>query len=134
MIAFSFLALGSLDSEEKRRETRQAVSAAEPVADLTAAQLLAEYDENSVAADRKYEGKVVRVSGVLQNIGEDLLGKLYITLDTGNPISSVQCFLDDAYVDQVAELKKGQGVAVKGVCKGKTINILLEDCVPAGDE
>ena len=90
-------------------------------------ELRAEYEENEVAADEKYEDKIIYVNGVIDNIGKDVLDTPYITLDDGTIINSVQCMFDKADESIVADLKMGQEVTVRGECAGEIIfgNILL---------
>src|SRR5687767_9552445 len=61
---------------------------------ITADQLLAEYEANEKAANDKYLGKVVQVSGKVSDVTtED--GKNKIHFETSNPISLVITELDE---------------------------------------
>ena len=90
-------------------------------------ELRAEYEENEVAADEKFEDKIIYVNGVIDNIGKDVLDTPYITLDDGTIINSVQCMFEKTDESIVADLKMGQEVTVRGECAGEIIfgNILL---------
>jgi len=94
---------------------------------LNAYELRAEYETNEVAADEKYEDKIIYVNGMIDNIGKDVLDNPYITLDDGTIINSVQCMFDKADESIVADLKMGQEVTIRGECAGEIIfgNILL---------
>ena len=94
---------------------------------MSAYELRAEYKENEVAADEKYEDKIIYVEGIIKDIGKDVLDTAYITLDDGTIINSVQCMFKKADESIVAGLKKGQEVTVRGECEGEIIfgNILL---------
>ena len=49
-----------------------------PTTKVTATQMLADYEANEVAADQKYKGNMVEVSGTIKNIGKDILDTPYV--------------------------------------------------------
>lgn len=93
--------------------------------ELTAYELFNYYEANEVAADDKFKGKKIAVSGTIKDIGNDIMGDSYITLESGAYLGSVQCYLDKSVV---ARLSKGQQIAVIGTCKGLMMSVILEDC------
>ena len=98
-----------------------------PMITLTATALYNAYENNEVAADSKYKGKNVLISGTIKNIGKDILDKPYITLG-GSGFLGVQCFFEKSNVDQLMSLSKGQRIKVIGVVSGKVINVQVKDC------
>lgn len=96
---------------------------------ITAEDLFAAYDTNEVAADNKYKGKELKITGTIKDIGKDILDDTYITLDTGNLIYSVQCYFKNSQLDAVAELAKNQTVTLVGKCDGQSMNVILKNCV-----
>ncbi|MDD5726112.1 MAG: hypothetical protein PHC53_01720 [Patescibacteria group bacterium] len=103
---------------------------AEPaVIKITADQLYSEYEANEVAADNAYKGKILEVSGKIDNIAKDILDNPYITLKTQVMFGSVQCFLKDSEQSKAATLKKGQNIVVRGKGSGQTLgNVMIMDC------
>ncbi len=96
---------------------------------LSAAVLYAAYDENEVAADQKYKNALVEITGTVHDIGKDVLGDAYITLDTGKPYYYVQCTFSKAQESAVASLSKGETVTVGGECRGSVLlSVLVRDC------
>lgn len=93
--------------------------------EISARDLYSEYEQNEVAADNKFKGKKLAVTGVIKDIGNDILNDSYITLNTGNLIGDVQCYLDK---NEVAKLSKGQIVTVIGKCTGLFGNVGLKNC------
>ncbi len=89
-----------------------------------------DFDSNQLAAEKKYEGKVVEVSGYIRNISEDITGKPFLSLipkPTGYFGTSIQCFFDDK--EELTTLKNGQKVTVKGDFKAQELGIImLEKC------
>lgn len=133
---FVLLAVGSTDTEESIESDILGGSQPAVVTDdvqpvavrVTASQLFADYEANEIAADEKYKGKVIVVSGTIDNIGKDILDTMYVTLDSGKPLFNVQCFFSDKHKSQLSNVAKGQQVMVKGKCDGKFGNILLRGC------
>lgn len=100
-----------------------------PAIDITAAKLYKAYDENELAADDNYKGKILRVSGKVGSIDQDMFNSLYVTLDTGDyNIFSVQCYFSDSERQKLTSLKKGGKATIVGRCEGWSGNILLKDC------
>lgn len=107
----------------------QAIADNGAVARITAEQLHEEYDANEVAADLKYKGKVLEVSGEVLSIGRSALDeKPLVTLKAGF-LQSVFCYFDKAHESQLAQLVKGQHIIVRGLCVGVGfVDPELEDC------
>lgn len=98
---------------------------------ITAADLLAAYEENQVNADNQYKGKLLEVTGVIDDIGKDILDDVYITVNDGDEYSftSVQCFFKDkGEIEKVTGLKSGSEITIIGKCDGELFNISLKDC------
>lgn len=122
---FLFIAFGS-DDEKK---TEKDIVNESPAIEISASQLYEDYESNGVAADQKYKGKVLRVSGVVDNIDRDIMDKIYVTLKGGEYIGDIQCFFAEDHVNKAANLSKGQRITVKGKCDGKLMNVMLKGCV-----
>jgi hypothetical protein len=116
------LACKSSDKEAAKKVANEA-----PVATLAAVDLVKAYTENEVAADGKYKGKVVEVSGEIENIGKDLLDTPYVSLKgPEGMIESVQVYFDEGAQGALAALKKDTPLKVKGVVDGKMMNVMLK--------
>ena len=61
---------------------------------VSATQIVNEYDNNEIAADSRYKDKYVRISGVANDIGKDILDSMYVTIGEGADfeLRSVQAF------------------------------------------
>ena len=124
LAVFGLFAAGSLDTET---DTKQ-VQSQSPSYTLSADQLYSEYKANEVAADARYKGKIVLVSGTIQNIGKDVLDSAYIVVGGKGFLDGVQCSFTKGEESSVARLSKGQSVAVKGEVSGKMGNVQLNKC------
>ena len=122
---FIILGGGSLDTDEGAEK----ISAATPDYVLSANTLFKEYERNSVAADAKYEDKIVVVSGTVQNIGKDIMDTAYLVIGGSGFLDGVQCMLPRGQEGLVARVSKGQYVTLKGKVSGQTIgNVLVNNC------
>lgn len=122
LVVIGFLAIGSTDSDTDSEK----VQSQAPSYTLTANQLYSEYDSNEVAADAKYKGKVVIVSGTIQDIGKDVMDDAYIVIGGEGFLDGVQCMFTKGEQSSVARLSKGQQVTIKGEVEGKMIgNVLI---------
>lgn len=101
-----------------------------PALSVTAETLMADYTANEIAADGRYKGKVLRISGTVNGIAKDLLDTMYVTLSAGGPYSilNVQCYFPKGATARLAALKKGAQITVKGRCEGKMGNVLVKNC------
>lgn len=96
---------------------------------VMASELYSEYEANEIAADAAYKGKLLEVTGTLDNIAKDILDKPYVTLKTQNVIGSVQCMLKESEQGKAAALKAGVSITVRGQGGGKSVlNVLLKNC------
>jgi hypothetical protein len=103
----------------------QQVNSKTPSYTLTADQLFFEYKADEVAADNKYKGKVVLISGPIRMIGK-LMGTAYIVIGGHGFLDGVQCMFGESA--GVGSLSKDSQVTVKGEVGGKKGNVLLRNC------
>lgn len=124
LAVFLILAIGSTDTDKDT----QKVKSQTPSYTLSANELYNEYNNNEVAADSKYEGKVVIVTGTIQDIGKDIMDDAYIVIGGSGFLDGVQCTFTKGEQSSVARLSKGQQVRVKGEVAGKMGNVLINKC------
>lgn len=138
--------LGSIFGEDKPKGSDRpsaAVGAVTPSADtkpapqkvaaikISASQLFNEYQANEVAADQRYKGKWLLVSGTVQSIDKNAFNNIVVRLRTSNEFMGAMAHLDDAHEGLAASLNKGQKIQLE--CKGGGIVIgspVLKECVP----
>ncbi|HSG30894.1 MAG TPA: hypothetical protein VLB82_05045 [Thermodesulfobacteriota bacterium] len=121
LIIFSILAIGTTDTDVDTKK----VQSQSPAYTLTANQLYNEYKNNEVAADSKYKGKIVVVSGTVQDIGKDIMNEAYIVIGGTGLLDGVQCMFTKGQQSSVAKLSKGQQVKVKGEVSSLTLGVVL---------
>jgi len=98
---------------------------------ITAASLDAAYSQDEAGANSRYGGRLLQVSGVINNTpGRSSRGKLGVTLRGNGPNTSLTCYFLESEASTVTGLAQGQNVTVRG--KNDTSNwflIILRDCV-----
>ncbi len=96
---------------------------------LTAIELFNEYSTNEEAANTKFLGKIIQVSGTIREINtEDSVYTIFI-LETEDMFSGVNCVLNDKYATQPKEILIGSEATIKGECSGMLIDVVLNNCV-----
>lgn len=142
-LGFGAAAKVAADSERESAEVAAAAAETPPggtdapaakVLDVDLSELLAEYKDNEVRADSKFKKQIVRFTGKVNNIKNDLAGDPYVTVGTGKQfeIPEVQCSLSKSSAAAAAELSKGAEVTVVGRVSGLMMNVQLKDCVIQG--
>lgn len=107
-----------------------AVIATENVIKISAANLVIEYNNNEIDANKKYKDNKVYVTGEISDIGV-ISGQTYIILSNEDTIgvSGVLCFFVDlGEIDTVGRLIKGQTISVQGTVIGKADYVEIYDC------
>lgn len=129
VIAFSFSTKDkpqpSSDNGSVKTENIPAVEAIK----VSAFKLSEDYKANEVAADANYKGKLVEVTGIVDNIGKDILDTPYVSLKTGEySIVGIQCMFEGGSEGQLASLSKGQSATLQGEVSGKMMNVIIRGC------
>jgi hypothetical protein len=104
------------------------------VAPTAAVSLCREYQDQA-AADAKFNGQTLTVSGIIDHVGDSMLTpKDYVCVDIGEgegrTWEGVMCVFSPSSAWQTAGLRKGDRVVIRGVCKGKSVIGVpfLDDC------
>lgn len=93
--------------------------------EITSVNLVEQYEQNEVKADRQFKGKTLVVQGVITKIHKDITGSPYVILKSSNLIRNVQCFIDE---NTAVQLQINDKVAMQGTCDGLMMNVILNDC------
>jgi hypothetical protein len=107
---------------------------ANDAASVTAPALFAAYKTHKAASDKLYKGKLLEVTGTIDEVGTDPIFQApEVMLSSGATTQApgVDCIFEPKYGAQVAKLHKGARLAVLGTCDGYAVNVLLLHCQPA---
>lgn len=131
-------------TDDKSQQTSQQQDVQNPVEDTKTEEpafdyefanvvdLIQEYKDNEVAADEKYKGKTVKITGLVKDIGKDILDNAYITINDGKDITwdYAQCYFKNKdEIAKVANLKKGDSVTVIGTVGSYNLSLAVKKCV-----
>jgi hypothetical protein len=108
-----------------------AQAAAPEVMQVEAAQLLADFDSNEAAADLKYKGKVLQVTGHVDKVDTEVLNddQYVVQLDDGSEYSFLHVNCNDISATQAAAVLPDSTITVRGTFKdGGDLGIEIKDC------
>lgn len=91
--------------------------------------LFKDYTANEVAADQKYKGQKLLVSGKVVRVRKDAFGTMVVELGTSNEFMSTHAMMKDADASSVATLVVGQATHV--ACDGSGFVLgspILDNC------
>jgi len=91
-----------------------------PRVKVTATSISDDYGTNQIAADAKWKGKDVVVTGKIDNIGKDMFDNAFVTLSDGKEFSlgGVHAIFPKEAEAEIAKLRKGQTISLAGRCEG----------------
>jgi hypothetical protein len=101
---------------------------------VAATDLLREFQNDPAAADQKYAGKYLELTGVVERVGKGRFDAPFVILHGGdeNAKLKIECFFDFVYEEEEAGVKrlgKGQTVTVRGEYDGRVSNVQVRECV-----
>ena len=101
----------------------------EPTVSVKAPNLTIAYDENEIAADRQYRGKLLLVSGYIAEMSQTS-SNMIVQLRGHDGFQSVRCIMRENQRDMIVFFKKGQEITLVGRGEGRSINLFvgLSDC------
>jgi tRNA_anti-like len=103
------------------------VSGEDAVANLSAPDLYQDFQHDENAANKKWVGKVIEVSGIISSVNESadyVSVNLKAVADGG-----VNCSIAIKDLDPEEKFKKGDSLTIKGKCTGFLMDVNLVDCV-----
>ena len=115
---------------ERERAEQEAARQAElaRTIEVNASDLVREFKANEIRAEQKYSGKVVHITGVVDTIGEDIMGDGYVSFRGPGFLQNAQAMFDDKSV--LAALNPGQALTVTcgDLSGGNIMGVILRQC------
>lgn len=100
---------------------------------LTANELIAEFEEDELSANKKYVGRAVEVKGIITDVAEKEHG-FVLFLGDSSVVSRVNCTLRDVNGIMAYGLRAGDPLTVRGICTGRLLDVVLIDCIIPGND
>lgn len=136
LIVIAFVGLKKPSEKTATPETKSSnVSSDKPTEKIIVPvkNLISDYKDNEVAADEKYRGKLLDVSGVIYGITNGITDdEMIINIGTGEEYAFdyAYCYVKPSEKDKVLSLKKGDAVSMEGLGDNSTIGSpVIKDCV-----
>jgi hypothetical protein len=95
--------------------------AIEKAIEISADSLFLSYTTDEKKANALFLDKAIQVSGVVADLKKNEEGKTTIFLQTSDPMFGVNCTMEG----DVASIKKGDTVTIKGICTGYLTDVIL---------
>ena len=130
VIGFCFIAiaLGIYTYKEYNRKAPD-LSNTKAIENTTAKALIAVYSNEEDAANKKYLGKVIEVSGDILEVTNLQDTAFTILLGDTADISRVSCTIDKNHIADAKKYNIGSSVKVKGICTGYLMDVELNRCL-----
>jgi hypothetical protein len=81
----------------------------------TAIQLYSAFLSDSAAAQKKYSGKILSVTGIVSQVNTNQQGLPVILLETNNGAGFINCTMEEK---TTIIIKEKQSIQIKGICSG----------------
>lgn len=96
---------------------------------ISADSLLAAYSLNEEAANKKFLGKVIDVTGTVAAITGQQDTVANVQLGAKEGIAHVSCSISLSEISKLKELSEGKVTTIRGVCTGYLMDVELNRCV-----
>jgi len=123
--------VNEMQKEQERIGLQEAerVQQAEDLIFISANDLMQDCTDNKIAAEMKYKGKVIVVNGVVQSMGNDVIGGMpHVKLKTGHIIARIHCSFRERDREMLASLQAGQNIAIRGLVDSIAGDVWLKNC------
>lgn len=120
------------ETSNKKGENPAEPAKVVPQITVTSVNISKEYSENEVAADAKYKGKLIEISGKVYSIDNGISdNEIIIRLSDGKyDINNSWCYMNESEREKAIALKKGQQVTLIGKGDSATMSSpVLKDCI-----
>ena len=92
---------------------------------MHSSELIAAFERNEKKANTELLDKIIAVKGNVKEIEKNDQGHYTIVLGDAAGMSSVRCSMDSTHIKEIAGLKEGSAVTLKGACTGFNADELL---------
>lgn len=107
---------GGDNNDQPANNTVETATLDEPLIAVSAREIASDYDDNEVAADQKYKGKILEVSGIVASIDSSVGDQAIVQLVGKNEFQTVSTQGNNDFTQYATTLKKGQNIVL--ICKG----------------
>lgn len=125
--------IGIIASEDSTSDSQSGIENESEIKyiEISANDIYSAFQENEIAADEKFNGKLVKITGIISSINSSgILTSANILLSVdGSFFGCVQCNFNSTNSKALANIKKGQSVTIIGTCGGlASFNVMINAC------
>lgn len=92
---------------------------------VPAAELFQAFEADETASNAKYIGKIIDVSGTIEEITTDEQGAPVVLLAGGGDFGGVLCTLESSQAEKIKAKSFGDQITIKGVCTGMLMEVVV---------
>lgn len=118
LIIVPVLLIAGIYAYQEYTRTNKDMLRVKPDHELLAIDLLNEYEAAEDIATKRYNGKVLEVTGFIKTVEKDENGYYTVVLGDSASLSSVRCSMDTVHQQDAAGLKSGTSTIIRGACTG----------------
>lgn len=107
---------GGDNNNQPANNTVETATLDEPPIVVSAREIASDYDDNKAAADQKYKGKILEVSGIVASIDSSVGDQAIVQLAGKKEIPFITALGNNDFNQYATTLKKGQNVVL--ICEG----------------
>ena len=117
------------DAQEKQAQKEKEIREG-PAISITALELHEQYKTDKAAANGKYAGKVLSITGTISEVSVERVGESTVQLTTEGEDDDVFCHFENTHKNKLKKLTEGQQITIRGRCKGFELGSLtVEECI-----
>ena len=87
------------------------------------------YEVTEKESDSLYIDRIIQVTGPVAEILQEEGQKYTVILRDDMAFSGINCSMDEEFKSEIARLKSGDTVTIKGVCAGMLMDVILTRCI-----
>lgn len=92
---------------------------------VPATELFQAFETDEAASNAKYIGKIIDVSGTIEEISTDEQGAAVVLLAGGGDFGGVLCTLEPSQTEKIKAKDFGDDITIKGVCTGMLMEVVV---------
>lgn len=99
-----------------------------PAFNLSATDIVKEFETDEPAANKKYLGKIIQVTGTMASAGyqHDTL----VSIILGEGLHNVSCELDKRhFIKTLVQQQEANSITIKGICTGYLMDVEMNRCI-----
>jgi hypothetical protein len=125
---FGIMIIGIMAMSYVFRGAEKSVASEDALYSISADEIYSTFEENETAANEKFLGKVIEVTGIINEIEKTDSGQLIVLLSCSSPLGGVRCSFETDQDNVSKKVTNGSTCTLKGKCSGMLMEVVLDNC------